>query len=175
VFASSQAEFRVGKERRTASRAAAAIPKQASQVSADSGKAVPGVAQGALQMGAFVARIIDAEARGTSRERPAFRYKDKGSMATIGKDHAVADIGSHHFGGVLAWLMWGAVHVLFLVSFRNRVFVLLSWLYTYFVHARGARLITETEGPRVKSSGIASSLKPRAELERHGAIATTQE
>ncbi len=118
----------------------------------DSGKPVPGVAQGAMQMGDYVARIIHEELSegATPDARPPFKYRDKGSMATIGKARAVADLGTRTFGGLTAWLLWCFVHVMFLVTFRNRLFVLLNWAYNYVIQKRGARLITGGREPEVQ-------------------------
>ncbi|MEI7684410.1 MAG: NAD(P)/FAD-dependent oxidoreductase [Planctomycetota bacterium] len=112
--------------------------------SADTGKPVPGVAQGGLQMGVYAGRIVASETAGksTPANRAAFVYWDKGSMAVIGKAKAVAQIGSWRLGGFLAWLMWGGVHILFLIGFRNRLQVLLSWFWSWLLNARDARLIT---------------------------------
>jgi len=108
-----------------------------------SGRPVPGVSQGALQMGRYVARVIDAELRGVPGERAAgFHYRDKGSMATVGKSRAVAEIGGAHFGGLLAWLAWMALHLTVLIGFRNRLAVLFSWIYGYVFSRRSSRLIT---------------------------------
>jgi NADH:ubiquinone reductase (H+-translocating) len=110
---------------------------------AASGRPVPGVSQGALQMGRYVARVIDAELRGARSERAAgFHYHDKGSMATVGKSRAVVEIGRAHFGGWLAWLAWMALHLTVLIGFRNRLAVLSSWVYGYVFFRRGSRLIT---------------------------------
>jgi NADH:ubiquinone reductase (H+-translocating) len=104
---------------------------------------VPGVSQGALQMGRYVARVIDAEVRGASSLRAhGFRYRDKGSMATVGKSRAVVELGRLHFGGLPAWLAWMALHVTVLIGFRNRLAVLSSWIYNYVFFRRGSRLIT---------------------------------
>ncbi len=108
-----------------------------------SGEPVPGVAPAAMQMGEFVAKLLKAEiAATTPPPRPTFEYFDKGTMATIGKRRAVADIRGFKFGGIFAWLLWCFVHLSFLVSFRNRMWVMLSWIYEYFTHGREARLIT---------------------------------
>jgi NADH dehydrogenase len=113
-----------------------------------SGKPVPGVSQGALQMGRYVARVIDAEVRGVASERvPGFHYSDKGSMATVGKSRAVVELGRVHFGGLLAWLAWMALHISVLIGFRNRVVVLFSWIYGYLFFRRGSRLITRRGPP----------------------------
>jgi NADH dehydrogenase len=113
---------------------------------------VPGVAQGALQGGKHVARIIERNVRG-SRERPAFRYRDKGNMATIGRAEAV--IATKHFAkhGLLAWMLWWVVHIFFLVGFRNRVFMMFHWAWSWLTYRRGSRLITGDVGqlPPVKS------------------------
>jgi NADH:ubiquinone reductase (H+-translocating) len=115
--------------------------------SADGGEPVPGVAQGALQMGRYAGQVIVAELRAVERgeaapARPPFVYRDKGSMAVIGKAKAVAQIGRFESGGFLAWLLWGGIHIAFLVGFRNRVQVLLSWFWNWLLNARDARLIT---------------------------------
>jgi len=108
------------------------------------GVTVPGVSPAAMQMARHAALIIAAECRGggkSSTARPAFAYWDKGTMATIGRSKAVAMIGPIRFSGFFAWLAWLGVHLLFLVGFRNRLAVLLSWTYSYFTYKRGARLI----------------------------------
>lgn len=118
-----------------------------------SGQLVPGVAQGAIQMGQFVGKLISNEInkKSTPTNRPTFHYHDKGQMATIGRCRAVAEIGGYHFRGVLAWLLWGLVHVLFLVGFRNRFAVLAQWLWDYVTFSKGARLITGNLVPRVRT------------------------
>lgn len=122
------------------------VGDMAAAKSHDTGAPVPGVAQGAIQGGRHAAEIIAAEA-GTAAgagaaTRDAFSYWDKGSMAVIGKNKAVAQVGKWHVGGFLAWLMWGVVHIMFLVGFRNRLQVLLSWFWNWVLNARDARLIT---------------------------------
>lgn len=121
------------------------------------GVAVPGVAQGALQMGAFAARVILHElkvARDAAEpaRRPTFAYFDKGSMATIGRSSAVAQIRKLELSGTIAWLAWLVVHLLFLVGFRNKISVLMQWLYSYFTYRRGARVITGNSGEKSASS-----------------------
>jgi len=106
----------------------------------DDGKPVPGVAPAAIQGGKHVARLIRDEMRG--RPRTPFRYRDKGSLATIGRARAVAQVGRLQFGGWPAWVAWLGIHVFFLVGFKNRLFVLLSWAWSYVTFRRGARLIT---------------------------------
>ncbi len=110
------------------------------------GSEVPGVAQGAIQGGKHVARIIDAAVRGKS-VRPLFRYHDKGNMATIGRASAVVATKRVAIHGLIAWLAWWAVHIFFLVGFRNRVLVLFHWMWSWLTFQRGARLITGDIGP----------------------------
>ncbi len=106
------------------------------------GKGVPGVAQAAIQMGRFAGETIAGEVGGEKRKtRKAFIYQDRGSMAVIGKAKAVAEIGRIKIGGFLAWLIWGVIHIAFLVGFRNRIQVMLSWLWAWFTNSRDARLI----------------------------------
>lgn len=109
------------------------------------GIVVPGVAQGAMQAGRHVAREIACDITTRERapeERAAFCYRDKGNMATIGRSKAVAQIGKLHLRGFPAWAAWLAIHLIFLIGFRNRVSVLVQWVYAYFFHRRGARIIT---------------------------------
>jgi NADH dehydrogenase len=111
--------------------------------SADTGEPVPGVAQGGMQMGRFAGRTIAREVAGNPpAERDAFRYRDKGTMAIIGKAKAVAVIGRFQASGFLAWLLWGGIHIAFLIGFRNRLKVLTSWFWSWLLNARDARLIT---------------------------------
>jgi len=117
-------------------------------IDAASGAPVPGVSQGALQMGRYVARIIDAELRGVRSARArGFHYRDRGSMATVGKSRAVVELGRLRFGGLLAWLAWMALHITVLIGFRNRLAVLSSWIYSYVFFRRGSRLITRVGPP----------------------------
>lgn len=115
------------------------------------GRLVPGVSQGALQMGRYVARVIAREIAGRPGGRePGFRYRDYGSMATVGKSRAVVEIGALRFGGLIAWLAWMGLHVTVLIGFRNRLAVLSSWIYSYVFFRRGSRLITGARGERIK-------------------------
>jgi NADH dehydrogenase len=106
----------------------------------DGGKPLPGVSPVAMQQGRHAARNILAMMDDRKPER--FRYWDKGSMATIGRNRAVADLHWFHFGGLLAWLAWLFVHIIFLVGFRNRLAVLIQWAWAYVTFNKGARLIT---------------------------------
>ncbi len=107
------------------------------------GEAVPGVAPAAIQMAKHVARIIQRQsATGNYPQRPSFRYRDKGTMATIGRNRAVAAIGGFNFAGFFAWILWSLVHIWSLLGFRKRVFVMFSWLWGYLSYTKNARLIT---------------------------------
>jgi NADH dehydrogenase len=137
----------------------------------EQGKLLPGVAPVAIQQGRFVAKLIHRELEASTdapgappfsrslREepalsergepksadfdsRPAFRYWDKGSLATIGRSAAIAEFGRIHISGFIAWLSWLFVHILFLIGFRNRLLVFIQWAWSYVTYERGARLIT---------------------------------
>jgi len=108
------------------------------------GQPVPGVAPAAIQMGKHVAKLIEQEYRDGPRppeQREAFNYRHKGSMATIGRKRAVAWIGRARFSGFFAWLAWLGIHLMFLVTFRNKISVFLQWCYAYLTFRRGARII----------------------------------
>ena len=113
-------------------------------VAGGDGKPLPGLAPVAKQQGAYVARVLRARLAG-SPAPPPFRYRDFGTMATIGRRSAVADFGWLRLDGTLAWLMWGLVHVSFLIGFRNRAIVMLDWIWSYLTFQSGARLITGSE------------------------------
>ncbi|MDQ1410218.1 MAG: hypothetical protein QOD84_2322 [Acidobacteriaceae bacterium] len=104
------------------------------------GQMLPGVAPVALQQATATAENINRDLK--HEPRHDFHYFDKGSLATIGRKAAVAQFGKVHISGVLAWMSWLFIHVLFLIGFRNRLFVLLQWAWSYFTYERGARLIT---------------------------------
>ncbi len=107
------------------------------------GKQVPGVSPAAMQMATHVARIIENDlAFPGGLKRPPFKYWDKGTMATIGRSAAVAQIGKFEFSGFIAWLAWLGIHLIFLVGFRNKASVLFQWFYSYLTYKRGARIIT---------------------------------
>lgn len=106
---------------------------------------VPGVAPAAMQMGRYVARLIRSDLTGKARK--PFEYRNKGSLATIGRARGVADFGTIRFSGFLAWVAWLAVHIFYLIGFRNRVLVLISWAWSYVSFRRGARIITGQPKP----------------------------
>jgi NADH:ubiquinone reductase (H+-translocating) len=107
------------------------------------GKPVPGVSPAAMQMAAHAARIVEGELNSPGKApRPPFKYWDKGTMATIGRSAAVAQVGRFHFSGLFAWLAWLLIHLIFLVGFRNKIAVLFQWLYSYATYKRGARIIS---------------------------------
>ncbi|HET8796505.1 MAG TPA: NAD(P)/FAD-dependent oxidoreductase [Thermoanaerobaculia bacterium] len=109
------------------------------------GSFVPGVAPAAIQEGQHTARNLERAAAGQPLR--AFRYKDKGSLATIGRAAAVADFGGKKkFGGFFAWLAWLVIHIFFLIGFRNRFLVITQWAWAYVTYQRGARLITGGRG-----------------------------
>jgi NADH dehydrogenase len=113
----------------------------------EDGNLVPGVAPAANQEGKTAAQNILRDLRGEPRK--AFRYFNKGNLATIGRSRAVADFGFLRIAGWPAWVLWLFVHILYLVGFRNRLIVLLEWAYAYFTYQRGVRLITAVEQRRL--------------------------
>ena len=131
------------------------------------GRPVPGVAPAAMQQGRHAAHNIVRTIR--EEERRPFRYFNKGELATIGRNRAVAEFGRLKFGGVIAWLLWLFVHIMYLAGFRNRVLVLGEWAYAYATYRRGARLIlpNEWEAPRTRPSP--AEARERQVLETAGA------
>ena len=107
------------------------------------GRQVPGMAPGALQMGRHIGKLIKGEISGKARK--PFKYWDKGQMATIGRSQAVLESGGVRLRGPVAWLAWVVVHIWYLTSFRNRTFVLFSWLWSWLHFSRGSRLIIKKE------------------------------
>jgi len=106
--------------------------------------ALPGVAPVAMQEGRYAAGLVAARLRG--RRPRGFRYRDKGSLATIGRLSAVADIHGLHLSGTIAWLTYVFVHLFYLVGLQNRVLVMIRWIVSFLTHGRGARLITGEAG-----------------------------
>jgi NADH dehydrogenase len=105
---------------------------------------VPGIAPAAKQMGRHAARNVIRSIRG--QETNAFRYRDYGQLATIGRNAAVAVIGRVRLSGFPAWLVWLVAHIYFLINFRNRLVVLMDWAWAYFTYQRYARIVIRT-GP----------------------------
>lgn len=107
-------------------------------------KPLPGLAPVALQEGRFIGKLISKDS--DSKPRPDFHYVDKGTMATIGRAKAVADIRGFKVNGFIAWLMWGFIHIFFLIGFRNRFRVFAEWIWHYVTFKRGVRLISHDKG-----------------------------
>jgi NADH dehydrogenase len=114
------------------------------------GKPLPGVAQVAMQGGRYVAGVIRARVEGRPAP-PAFRYRDKGNMATVGRAFAVVDFGRYRFSGFFAWLFWLLVHIYYLIDFENRLLVMTQWAWAYITYRRSARLIILDSDTRAKS------------------------
>ncbi len=112
------------------------------------GSFVPGVAPAAIQEGTHAARNIERAVAGQPLRR--FRYRDKGSLATIGRAAGVADFGRIKLSGFIAWFAWLAIHIFFLIGFRNRFLVISQWAWAYLTYQRGARLITGRVEPVLK-------------------------
>ncbi len=127
------------------------------------GKQVPGVAPAAMQAGKYVARLLQQKLHNPQVKTAPFHYLDKGSMATIGRSLAVVQVGKLQFSGLLAWLMWLFIHILYLVEFTNRLMVLMQWGWNYLSRNRSARLITgETKLPFNEAVVVSDSeLSPR--------------
>ena len=104
------------------------------------GQSLPGVAPVAMQQGQYVAELIQQRLRGQTP--PPFHYRDRGSMAIVGRAEAVADVRGRRFSGLLAWLAWLFIHLMNLVEFENRLLVVIQWAWNYFTRNRSARLIT---------------------------------
>lgn len=111
----------------------------------ENGKPLPGVAQVAIQGGHYVASVIMDRVEGKEQNKP-FHYRDKGNLATVGRSYAIVDIGKIRLTGFFAWLLWLAVHIYFLVGFRNRLVAIFQWAWQYLTYDRGARLITFENG-----------------------------
>ena len=119
---------------------------------------LPGLAAVAKQEGAFVGNLISSRISGEPQPTP-FRYRDYGTMAIIGRSSAVADLRGFKLKGALAWLLWGIVHLYFLIGFRNRLFVLINWFWSWLTYKRGARLITgQRSGASLRERAHASKV-----------------
>ncbi|MCP4836016.1 MAG: NAD(P)/FAD-dependent oxidoreductase [Phycisphaera sp.] len=117
------------------------------------GGSVPGVAQGAIQMGIHAGRSIAREVAGKPVDPTPFRYRDKGSLATIGRGQAVLDMGSLHLSGFLGWMIWAVVHITFLINFRSRITAMGAWAWAYVFQNGVNELITGHDVEREKSTG----------------------
>ncbi|TVR16809.1 MAG: NAD(P)/FAD-dependent oxidoreductase [Balneolaceae bacterium] len=115
------------------------------------GEPLPALAPVAMQQGKFLIKLLSGQ-NANPENRPAFQYVDKGTMATIGRAKAVADIRGFRFAGFFAWVLWSFVHILFLIGFRNRFRVFIEWIIFYFSFKRGVRLITDRFGKRIPAS-----------------------
>lgn len=123
------------------------------------GRPLPGLSPVAMQEGRYVARVIARQVAGHTQWQP-FRYRNKGTLATVGRAFAVVDIGPLHFTGLLAWLTWIAVHIVYLIGFRNRLLVLIQYAWAYVTFQPGARIILpggqtqgQTTGPSSEREG----------------------
>ena len=136
------------------------------------GNLLPGVAPVAKQQGQYVAKLLLARARGENS--PPFRYRDFGSLATIGRKRAVVQLGKLKLHGFIAWVLWSMAHIYFLIGFRNRLIVAMNWMWNYLTFQRGTRLITGLSGSRLPDATDADAapvaevplLQPRFEPDR---------
>ncbi|NEP55002.1 MAG: NAD(P)/FAD-dependent oxidoreductase, partial [Moorea sp. SIO3C2] len=120
-------------------------------------KPLPGTAAVAMQMGSYLAKAVKAKL--TSKAVSAFSYKDKGSMAVIGRNEAVADLNFMKMSGFPAWFIWIFVHIYFLIEFDNKLLVLLQWGWNYFTYQRGARLITGDDSIPALSEAVMNEIE----------------
>jgi NADH dehydrogenase len=121
----------------------------------EDGKPLPGVAPVAMQQGRYVAGLIKAQL--ANQNLPPFRYRNRGNLAVVGRNAAVADLGPLKFAGFPAWLAWIFIHIWFLIEFDNKLLVLFQWAWNYFTRKRGARLITGDEPFLLSSADSAGS------------------
>ena len=115
------------------------------------GKPLPGVAPVAMQQGRYVARLISSRMSNSQARRsfPAFRYRDKGSLATVGRGFSIIQIGPLRLHGFVAWLLWLSIHIFYLITFENRLLVMMQWAWAYLAVQRRVRLITVTNTPPI--------------------------
>lgn len=118
--------------------------------------ALPMTAPVAMQMGIYAGRSILAKGKGSPL--PPFKYRDKGNMATIGRNAAVASAFGVNFRGYPAWLVWLLLHLYYLIGFRNRIVVMLNWVWYYWFHERQVRLITRRESMKAAEEGVQESI-----------------
>ena len=138
-------------------------------VTGPTGEPLPGLAPVAKQQGQYVGEVV---ARLVRREPapPPFHYRDQGALATIGRHSAIADLGWIKLTGSVAWVLWGVVHIFFLIGFRNRMAVFLNWIWAWLTYGRGARLITGDTTPLAaasKRTPCAAPAKPNPSARRH--------
>ncbi len=128
-------------------------------VTGPTGEPLPGLAPVAKQQGQYVGEVI---ARLVRREPtpPPFRYRDQGALATIGRHSAIADLGWIRLTGWVAWILWGVVHIFFLIGFRNRMAVFLNWIWAWLTYGRGARLITGDTTPLAAAAKPTQNARP---------------
>jgi NADH dehydrogenase len=128
----------------------------------ENGKPYPGLAPVAMQQGTYVASLIrnriEQLKQGRSFSTPSrrFHYRDKGNLATIGRTSAIADIKGLQIQGFVGWVIWASVHILYLITFRNRILVMLQWAFLYLTYQRGGRLIVTTESTGRKKHELKS-------------------
>src|SRR6516165_10845703 len=132
-------------------------------VTGPNGEPLPGLAPVAKQQGSYVGKVITRRVRGDPNPAP-FHYRDEGALATIGRHSAIADFGWVRLTGFAAWVLWGIVHIFFLIGFRNRMAVFLNWIWAWLTYGRGARLITGDTTPLA----LAAKQVPRAISEERG-------
>jgi NADH:quinone reductase (non-electrogenic) len=131
------------------------------------GKPLPGVAPVAKQQGHYVASLLAERVQG--RTLSGFRYRDFGSMATIGRKRAVTQIGRFKVSGPVAWLLWSLAHIYFLIGFRNRLAVAMNWCWNYVTFQRGTRLITGISGSRIEDvMPVVTTAPARVDVEDSG-------
>ncbi len=123
------------------------------------GKPLPGVAQTAIQQGRYVAALLKARRQGVTL--PAFHYHDKGNLAVIGRNSAVAQIGAIHLKGIVAWYIWAVVHIMALIGFGNRLLVMTRWAWSYVTRQSGVRLITSIPEARTEQTDRAHHYSTR--------------
>ena len=136
----------------------------AAEATGSDGKPLPGLAAVAKQEGQYVGDLLRRRISRDQTHRP-FRYRDYGTMATIGRSAAVADLRGFRLTGTVAWLLWGLVHLAFLIGFRNRIIVLVNWFWAWLTYAHGARLITGLPVPQARPKSktrTAASARPSA-------------
>lgn len=129
----------------------------------EDGKPLPGLAPVAKQQGRYVADVIWGRVQGRETSAP-FRYRNWGSMAVIGRSHAVADFGTIRLRGFIAWLSWSLVHLMLLVDFRSRLTVYVNWAWSWFTRGRGVRLLTRATIPTLGKASVTPDLLSKGNL-----------